>query len=233
MTTDPVLERDDEAGAEVRETPATGGVNGWVVFASIVAVILGYLLALYLNGELKRPNLQVGSDFSVFAIFYIVAQAVERLLEPFATLIGGETKEKAKQQADDANEQQAVTLAVVAREGDLDDLNALNAAGDTTEAAAALTDAASRKQQADAVLARIRANRVVWLWAAATVIGLAASGALGLYFVQTVATPAAKPPPEWLNEVDILITGLVIGAGTKPIHDLITRLQKAKENAGG
>jgi hypothetical protein len=36
---------------------------------------------------------------------------------------------------------------------------------------------------------------------------------------------------EYLGGIDVALTGLVIGAGTKPLHDLITRIEKAKENA--
>ena len=31
-------------------------------------------------------------------------------------------------------------------------------------------------------------------------------------------------------QVDMLVTGLAIGSGTKPLHDLISSLQKSKEN---
>ena len=35
----------------------------------------------------------------------------------------------------------------------------------------------------------------------------------------------------WLGAIDLVLPGLVIGGGTKPLHDLITRLEKAKDNA--
>jgi hypothetical protein len=37
-----------------------------------------------------------------------------------------------------------------------------------------------------------------------------------------------KTVPEF---ADILLTGLAIGGGSKPLHDLISRIEKAKNNA--
>ena len=42
-----------------------------------------------------------------------------------------------------------------------------------------------------------------------------------------IATGSAQPPA-W---ADLLVTGLVVGAGTKPLHDLVSRLEKSKEKA--
>jgi hypothetical protein len=32
------------------------------------------------------------------------------------------------------------------------------------------------------------------------------------------------------EEVDLVLSGLAVGSGTKPLHDLISNLQKAKED---
>lgn len=83
-------------------------------------------------------------------------------------------------------------------------------------------EAAALKQ---AELDRIRANRRLLFWGLATVVGLFASAALKLYFLRALGVPDS---PRW---AEILVTGLVIGAGTKPLHDLISRIEKSKENA--
>lgn len=46
-----------------------------------------------------------------------------------------------------------------------------------------------------------------------------ASGGFGLFLLRAVNAPHV---PVW---IDVIVTGLVLGAGTKPLHDLITNLQ--------
>jgi hypothetical protein len=70
-----------------------------------------------------------------------------------------------------------------------------------------------------------KADRAAILGGLATVAGVGLSLALGLRFLEAVAVDA---PPRWL---DVFVTGLIIGAGTKPLHDLISRLEKKKEQA--
>jgi hypothetical protein len=63
-------------------------------------------------------------------------------------------------------------------------------------------------------------------WAAATTLGMFASAQTGIYLLAMLVTKSTAP-----QAVDILATGLVIGGGTKPLHDLITRVQAAKEKS--
>jgi len=170
------------------------------VILSLVLVVAAWLASWWLNsrfwdkGTLDSRTLVQG--VSIFALFYVAAQAVERLLEPFsALLLTVGDKEKARDQAL-AEYQQAKTK-------------------DKGDAAAG--------KQAD--LERTRANRRVVFWGLATVVGLFASAVLKLYFLRTLGV---SDSPRW---AEILVTGLVIGAGTKPLHDLISRIEKAKENA--
>jgi hypothetical protein len=52
---------------------------------------------------------------------------------------------------------------------------------------------------------------------------------LGLGPVEAIAQQ--RPSSEFLRTVDVLLSGLAVGAGTKPLHDLIARIEKAKDNA--
>ena len=73
------------------------------------------------------------------------------------------------------------------------------------------------------VVDRIRRNTTVITWAIASFIGMAVCGALGILFLRAIGfegTPAA---------VDVVISGLAVGSGTKPLHDLISSIQKANE----
>jgi hypothetical protein len=71
---------------------------------------------------------------------------------------------------------------------------------------------------------QVRRNTSLITWSLATFLGTVASGAFGVLLVSAIGF---KGMPA---EVDILVSGLAIGSGTKPLHDLISNLQKSKEN---
>jgi hypothetical protein len=53
----------------------------------------------------------------------------------------------------------------------------------------------------------------------------------------TAGTSAPNPAKNPNRLLDLLVTGLVVGAGTKPLHDLISQIQttsgKSKASASG
>jgi len=67
----------------------------------------------------------------------------------------------------------------------------------------------------------VRHNRAVVMWAIASFLAMLASGSLGLMLLRSVGLTGA---PAW---ADIFVTGLAIGSGTKPLHDLISNLQQS------
>jgi Na+/glutamate symporter len=87
-----------------------------------------------------------------------------------------------------------------------------------------LRDVAAAKAKMD----RAQANRTVLLWSLATVGATVAAAASGFYLLHMIAAADwTTQLPDW---VDALVTGLVVGTGTKPLHDLITRAQDGKGN---
>ena len=70
----------------------------------------------------------------------------------------------------------------------------------------------------DAKVAQAKADRAKMALAVATVAGVVAANAFGLYFLATLGIHAT-------HTVDSIATGLVIAAGTKPLHDFISLLQ--------
>jgi hypothetical protein len=66
---------------------------------------------------------------------------------------------------------------------------------------------------------------VIVYWALATILAMVASATLRLYFLRVVGMSGAP------RGLEILATGLIIGAGTKPLHDLVTQIQAKKEQA--
>jgi hypothetical protein len=70
---------------------------------------------------------------------------------------------------------------------------------------------------------RSQSNRTILMWGVATAVATVASSASGYYLLHMIAASGwSLDIPTW---VDALVTGLVVGTGTKPLHDLITRAQ--------
>jgi hypothetical protein len=82
---------------------------------------------------------------------------------------------------------------------------------------------------AKARMERARANRTIVVWGLATGFATLLSAWGGFYLLHMLsANPSWDAVPGW---VDALVTGLVVGSGTKPLHDVLTRVQKTKERA--
>lgn len=77
-----------------------------------------------------------------------------------------------------------------------------------------------------------RANKAIFTGAVATVAGVILSGTIGLYLIHAISQQRfGSGGDDVARTFDILVTGLAIGGGTKPLHDLIKRIEKAKEKA--
>lgn len=80
--------------------------------------------------------------------------------------------------------------------------------------------------QAKAQVERARSNRTVVSWGIATALATVASSAGGFYVLHAIAGPEWEGLPVW---VDAIVTGVMVGSGTKPVHDIISRVQNGKE----
>ncbi len=69
--------------------------------------------------------------------------------------------------------------------------------------------------------AQARADRVVIFASLGFVLAVVLAESLGLYLLQAVSANRVNP------NLDVIVTALAIGGGTKPLHDLIGRIQKA------
>lgn len=82
------------------------------------------------------------------------------------------------------------------------------------------SEVAPMVQTAADKMAQVRADKTVVFWALASICGLAISGSFGFLLLQAISKS------QHVNQcLDLIVTGLVIGAGTKPLHDLITGIQ--------
>jgi len=181
------------------------------VYWSYALVIASAIVAWWIYTKSDPGSLVVDADnFSVFAPFYIAAQAIERFLEPFASRWNNTTAEK--------------TALKFAREEKK--LLESPPGGGPAATVTAIEAANTAVENAELALAKAKASRAIPLWAFASVLGLLACSMLGLGLIAAVSKEA--PSGEFVRTVDVLLTGLAVGAGTKPLHDLISRLEKAK-----
>ncbi len=74
-------------------------------------------------------------------------------------------------------------------------------------------------QDPSARAAQVKADRGKIVLGLAALLGVAVSCGFGLLFLQTIGIKAPS------NTIDTLATGLLIAAGTKPLHDFISLLQ--------
>ena len=171
----------------------------------VVAVVAGVAAAIDAKVDI---TVRIDEEFAVFAVLYIIAQAVERLVEPLMGVIKPSDQEKEEVKAARVQTQLAIASA-----------------GTVADAAAKESE---KQKQFDAV----QQERAVIAWALASVFSLLICGALGLGLIESVATIDAEGGDKALfSRIDVIVTGLAVGAGTKPLHDLIARLEKAKEKA--
>ncbi len=83
----------------------------------------------------------------------------------------------------------------------------------------AIHAAAYHKAAADSA----RSSRAVIMWGIATLIATLLSAGAGFYLLRMISVdPGWNGVAPW---ADALVTGLVVGSGTKPLHDLLTRVQ--------
>lgn len=197
------------------DSPDLGNLLRWSL-AALGAVVIGLLL---LNWQTEDPDFVTRAvpapmeGLTIFAMFFVAAQAIERLLEPLSMVLLPKTdkSDEAAKKADEAASK--VDQWEAASEPEREPAR--------TAAEAALQSAATAKAKVDERLH----ERVVVFWALATLVAMSASALLNLYFLRRVGISTGS---RW---VEILATGLIIGAGTKPLHDVISMISAKKEQA--
>jgi len=88
--------------------------------------------------------------------------------------------------------------------------------------------AADRKGRApefDSAVETCRRLTAVVTWGVATGLSFLLCAKLNITLMEAVAANGSGQPPFW---ADLLVSGLVVGAGTKPLHDLVTNIERGK-----
>lgn len=235
---------DESPTVAAAATSDTGDQPDWYWFlAAFLLIGAGIWFGTQLLGTPAPITALAG--ISVFAAFYVLAQALERLAEfiTYIPFIGAhigatkanthwETKEKAVTARDTAI---AETMKALAQGSDADEKDAANAHRSSTNNTS-ISPSDAKMQEAGKVqqnvqqaanahqwVNKVRTNRAVFFWALNSCLASIGCGWLKLSFLATIGVLTG---PAWVH---IAITGLVVGGGTKPLHDLITNIEKAKE----
>jgi hypothetical protein len=198
-----------EAPLPVGVSDEKSGADWWAVISAMALVAVAAFVAIFFikdSGFSTRGEPRPVDGLTIFAVFFVAAQAIERLLEPFASWIDPKMNDEVEQAKAEAENAFADYLA---RSRDI---------GAVTSK---MNEAARKKVRA----LKSRANRKIVFWAVATAIATFAAAGLKLYFLQAVGI--ARTP----RALDIIATGLIIGAGTKPLHDLVTMISAKSEQA--
>jgi hypothetical protein len=179
-----------EAPADRRMSP----VDYYWVLAFLFMALGAFVGMLFLHYR-NPPEITLATGISAFAPLYVLAQAIERLMEPANHFLklGGDPKPATA--ARDA----AVARAVATADP-----------GDADIAAAA-------QREVDA----LRANRVAICWGLASALAMVGCGYFGIGVLHTIGDTGVP------RYVDVIVTGLAVGGGTKPLHDFITSLQSS------
>jgi hypothetical protein len=169
----------------------SGRAGVWAAVLLLLAVGLGVLVNWQeWTAKPFDPAQNAKADFALFAGFYVGAQVIERLMEFIAPVLpfGKTEKWLAKTQGPIPSP--------------------LPAAGfwsGTPEGKAARA-------------AQLKADRAKFALGVAAILGVAASGFFGLFFLRAIGIQVSPT-------VDTILTGVTIAAGSKPLHDFISTLQ--------
>jgi branched-subunit amino acid ABC-type transport system permease component len=175
----------------------------WPMLAvAVVAVVMCFAYRLWI-----RPvPIRLTAGYAPYAAVIAASAALERFLEPLSHFLLPSSKKKQKA-AESRNE-------------------AANAAANPSMGAKDVQPFVQNAADDQADVETRSSERAILFWAIASVCGLVISGSFGLFLLQSVATSHVNP------YLDIIVTGLTIGAGTKPTHDLIATMQaKAAKSA--
>ncbi len=198
---DEVQEGANGAGSSEQGDPDGSSPSVPTTAAGAAIFVLALALAVEWFGTSSGPTFKAAEGLGVFALFYVVAQAAERLLEllmPIVDKLPGLDKPKSKKERD--------TAVARALKSNLDN--------DANKAA---------KKQAE--VDQKTANRTVVGFALTAATGMLACAYLEADFMTAVGVGFGESTnSEWFR---MAVTGLVVGGGSTKLHELITNMSKS------
>jgi hypothetical protein len=178
----------------------------------LVLIILAIVLVVLLSMAGRGPvvTIQLKEGISVFAVFYLMAQFIERVVEPFS-----EIKRPMKEKTDP--KKKANTGALFS---DTERIKILRKEVDITP-----------DEEKETELDKLDAKRVIAMWGLTSFLGiLLCYFTVGLFEVVGVSFHSLAVAGRTItgHTVDSILSGMIVGGGTKPLHDLIGYIEKAQ-----
>ena len=186
----------------------------FVLFGILLLVLCAWIGGVLAKNAGEVDYADVADGFTRFTILFVLALAMERLVEPLSHLkigkwpFGGNKAEPIKIRNEELGK--AYKSLVDGRDEDAQD-EANNAADSNADAN------------------RIGANTRVVIWAVASSVSMLVTGALGVYLLEIFGLRIPAQVPAWLH---VSITGLVVGSGSDALEKLIERVKPSEEESG-
>jgi hypothetical protein len=205
MATITVTNAEKDQADAIRTTPVSASASAdplswqWLVLPMLAVVLAAVVMCFAYRYWIKPIPIRFMVGYLPYAGVVAAAAALERFLEPLSKVLLSTSSRK----------KNAATSKT----------NAEKAAADPAILATAVQTMVDTAANDQADVDRRRSGRAIIFWAIASICGLVISGAFGFFLLRSVAINHVNP------YLDLVITGLTIGAGTKPTHDLITSIQ--------
>lgn len=230
--------------AAVVQAAGKSGKTGTSTETSYWLLALGLLaLGIVAAYVLQREHWQVApialrSGISVFAALYVGAQLIERLLVPIApwasatSVSAGNSAPPKPPESGGTNTRKSGHVTKQQAAAALSAWNAVSRApvsapyAGQTQEQSATTQAQNTATWAE-LLDQAKKNGNTTLWAFGSALGMTLCAVGNIHLVRLLATHWRYPL------ADIIVTGLVLGGGSKNLHDFITNLQDSGGNGGG
>jgi hypothetical protein len=183
--------------------------TAWTLIVAYLVLGATYAIVLLVQWSNRAGHLsdyRVDAQWSAFAGLFILALTIERVLEPITKMLGPDT-DKLQQERDQA----------------VKDADEATAGGNGQP----MELLQQRAADAQGTLHWGRQMTAIMTWAVASSLAFILSAFLNVSLLTAVASSTSAKPPYW---ADLLVTGLVVGAGTKPLHDLVSNVQKASNS---
>lgn len=225
LVSSPRAVRDATAQPKTGPVAAQEGASGptiWALFVGALMFLVGIAAASALNTQhIYRGDVQFApSDgVSAFALFFLAAIVVERTIEPFsASMVRASPKNSA---ADGPGSLDKVVGKTKAAASNARVTALAAAAGGGEKESENTTKAADEGATAD----QATANGTFIIWGVATFLSVFLCYFLALSLPKALGVTGLDPT------VDLVVTAIAVGAGSKPMHDFISLIQDSKKDA--
>lgn len=166
-------------GKRVVTTCKTSWNSHWYLFSGLGLIVGGIIIGWAIASPVDPQSHPLNGGISLFALLFIMAQALERFMEPFTEFWWVSEESTNDEPKSDAEIEKEATT-------------------------------------------RLWKRKVIY-WGITSSLAMLCSAYMGVFLLRMIG---AEWTPLW---IDIAITGLAVGAGTKPLHDLIQRIEAGKQ----